>query len=643
MPPFRIVALLMLLVLPAHGESLLNPVFQDHAVLQRDAPVRLWGTAPPGVTLTVSLGAASASAKADSAGNWHVELAPFAAGGPYTLSVKTGAGASQTLSDILIGDVYLCSGQSNMAFQVSGANDAWTDIQESANDTIRLLNVPNVAKGAPQSVLPASAVWTAASPKSVPDFSAVCYFFARSLQESQHVPLGLISAPWSGANITSFMSANALHQAGGDDERLEALKLYAGDPAAGLAHWGRLIEAWWRQRLGVAPWADPASSSGWAEAPKGLGVWTGWGVPSLQDFTGHVWFRTSVALTAAQAAQKAELALGTITDEDQTWVNGRFIADTWAFVQDRTYALPADTLHEGVNDILINVQCVWKLCGLSGSPSARALRLADGTTVPLAGPWRYQQVPATVGTAPQLPWGPILGVTVAYNGMIAPLAPYGLSGVLWYQGEGNAGDPDSYAGLLKALMTGWRTAFAAPKLPFLIVQLSDFGQPPFAPENSNWARIREAQRLVAADDPNAALAVTIDIGDRMGVHFTNKQEVGRRLALAAERLIYGNKTLKPGPQPVRAELKGRIVTVTFGGINGQLAAVGAVSPIGFELCDATCRFASATIAGDTVKLSVQKGVHPTRVRYCWGAGPVCTLYDTSRLPAVPFEMAVSRH
>jgi sialate O-acetylesterase len=636
MSPFRAVAFVVLLALPAQGETLLNPVFQDHAVLQRDQPIRLWGTAMPGASIKVSLGSASANTTAGAIGQWRVELPALTAGGPYTVTVTSSSGGAQTLADVLVGDVYLCSGQSNMAFPVLGAIDAGPDIQVAANNSIRLMTVANVAKPEPHAALSTPVVWAAASPKTVANFSAACYFFARSLQKSVHVPFGLIAAPWSGANITSFMSAEALRKMGGNDQKLDALKIYAGDPAAGIAHWGEVVEAFWRQHH-KALWTDPAASAGWAEAPKGLGIWTEWGVPQLAHYAGAVWFRTSVTLTAAEAAKAAELALGTITEEDQTWVNGHFVSSTWGYGQDRKYPLPAGMLHEGKNDILINDYCGWRGCGLFGPAEARAIRFADGSAVPLDGTWRYE---LEALTPPRVPWAATSGLTVAYNGMIAPLAPYGLKGVLWYQGESNTGAAEAYRGLMKTWMADWRGAFEAPKLPFLIVQLPDYGVPPLAPENSDWAALRESQRLAVNDDPNAALTVTIDIGDHMGLHPGNKQEVGRRLALAAAQLIYGDKLQKTGPQPLGAVLTGNVVAITFGGINGKLAAVNALQPIGFELCADKCRFVAATIQGDTVRLSVPKGLKATRVRYCWGDGPVCTLYDTSRLPAVPFELAV---
>lgn len=623
--------------LPAHAEALLNPIFQDHAVLQREQPIRIWGQAAAGTTITANLGGGSAEARADGTGHWNALLPSMKAGGPYTLTVKSGTG-TQTVSDVLIGDVYLCSGQSNMAFPVMAAIDAGPDIQVSANDTIRLMSVANVTKPIPQSLLPSPITWAAAAPKTVANFSAACYFFGRDLQKNLQIPIGLIQSAWSGANITSFMSADALQKVGGEDTRIAALKLYANDPAAAVKQWGTVAENFWRSK-GMTPWTDPSVSGKWAVAPQGLGVWSQWGIPSLEHYVGHVWFRTSVDLTAAQAKQAAQLSLGTITEEDQTWVNGKFVFATFGYAEPRTYSLAKDVLHEGKNDILLNVYCGWRGCGMFGPPEARAIKLADGSSVPLSGPWKYQ--PVDVGSSPRVPWGATAGITMAYNAMIAPLGPYGLKAVLWYQGESNTDDAKGYGGLLKAWMADWRKLFQAPSLPFLIVQLPDYGQPPFKPEESDWAELRESQRLAAKEDPHAALAVTIDIGDHMGLHPANKQEVGRRLTLAARHLIYNDKEAKPGPEPVQATLGKTAVTIRFEGINGKLAAVNAADPIGFELCGAaktSCRFVPAKISSDTVTLSVPKGMTPTRVRYCWGDGPVCTLYDTTRLPAVPFEL-----
>jgi sialate O-acetylesterase len=622
------------------AEPLLNPVFQDHAVLQRDTPVHIWGSAAPGATITVSVSDKSAEARADGSGHWSAVLPAMPAGGPYALLAQSDAGQRQTVSDILLGDDYLCSGQSNMVLAVSATVDSGAEIQIAANDTIRLMTVANVTSTSPLASVTSPIKWEAASPATVPGFSAACYYFGRELQKSVHVPLGLIQSAWSGANITSFMSTAAIRKAGGQEDRLDALALYASDPAAGMKRWGELVEAWWRLHLGSEPWKNPAVSSNWPEAPQSLGYWSEWGVPALAHFSGNMWYRTSVTLTTAQAAQEAQLALGGMNSEDQAWVDGRFVGATFGYNTPRIYALPVGALRAGTNDILVNVNCGWRGCGMIGPAASQMLRLKDGSTIAISGPWRYQPVPGSVGDPPHVPWGATAGLAMAYNAMIAPLAPYGLRGVVWYQGESNSGDPDAYRGLLKAMMADWRGLFGAP-LPFLIVQLPDWGLPPLAPEDSSWARLRESQRAVVASDPNTALTVTIDIGDHMGLHPANKQEVGRRLSLAARRLIYGESGVMTGPVPVRATRNRSTVSVEFTGFEKKLVAVNAVQPIGFELCaGASCRFVPAAIRGNSVRLTVPRGLNPTHVRYCWADGPVCTLYDAARMPAVPFDLTL---
>ncbi len=628
-------ALALAAAAPACADTLLNPLFQDHAVLQRGTPLRVFGTAAANATVTVSINGQTATAHAGADRHWLATLPIMQAGGPYVLTAKTDGGATQTVKDVLIGDVYLCSGQSNMAFGVMGAVDAGPDIQTSANDSIRLLTVDDVTSVTPLSVLPKPVSWAPAAPQSVVRFSAACYFFGRDLQKTVKVPIGLVHDSWAGANITSFMSADALRKAGGNDARLDALAAYAADPVKGMAKWGEVIEKYWRGQNSEY-WRTPTPD--WPLAPKGLGIWTEWSDPQLAHYVGHVWFRTSITLTPEQAAQEAQISLGTVTEEDQTWVNGKFIASTFGYGQPRTYTLPAGTLHAGENDILVNDFCGWRGCGLFGPPEARKLTFKNGNEAPLSGPWHYKVAPGTA--SPRIPWGATAGLTVAYNAMIAPLAPYNFKGVLWYQGESNTDHPEAYRGLLKEWMADWRSLFQV-NLPFLIVQLPDYGLPPFEPEKkSDWARLRESQRLAVKDDSNAALTVTIDIGDHMGLHPADKQEVGRRLAVDARKLIYG-EAITTGPAPVSATHAKGGIAVRFSGFDQKLAAVDNPQPIGFELCHADdCRFANATIHGDSVALAVPKGFTPTHVRYCWADGPVCTLYDMARMPAVPFDIPV---
>jgi sialate O-acetylesterase len=638
---------LAFLTAPAFADdALLSALFQDHAVLQRGVPIRVWGQAASGAKVSLSLADASAQATADSAGNWSASLPAMAAGGPYTLTARTDAGQNQTASDVLIGDVYLCSGQSNMQLGVDHTLNADAEIHDSANDTIRLLTVPMKISAAPLADFPAPVTWQAVGPSTVGPFSAACYYFGRDLQKHVHVPLGLINDDWGGSNIRTWMSEEALRVQGGLDDKLDVLSLYAKDPAAATKRWGEMWEDWWRARVlpatpGAEPWSATLNDSDWPAAPADMGYWTDWNVPELANFVGAVWYRTTVTLTATQAAEVATLSLGTINEEDETWVDGAPVGNTFGYAAPRSYELTAGTFHEGENSIAVNVLCTYRGCGMFGPD--RAIKFADGTSVPLAGPWRYSIVPPDVGQVPRAPWGSVAGLSMTYNAMIAPLHDYGLRGVLWYQGESNTGEPESYRALLTGLMMDWRRQFTAD-LPFLIVQLPDYGAPPVKPQDSGWARVREAQRQAVANDANAALIVTIDIGSHSDIHPADKQGVGARLARAARALIYGETIVPGGPIAVDARRENNAVVVRFKDAEYGLVAYDASDPIGFELCgvaQSSCRYATAQIKGNEVSVAVPKGYSPTQVRYCWADGPVCTLFDGARLPAGPFDLQLA--
>jgi sialate O-acetylesterase len=356
-----------------------------------------------------------------------------------------------------------------------------------------------------------------------------------------------------------------------------------------------------------------------------------------------VWFRRSVSLTPEQAARTASLSLGAIDEVDETWVNGRAIANSFGWGTERTYPLPAGVLHAGENAIVVNVLSTWDAGGMYGPKEQMALRFADGSSVPLGGDWRYQFVPESMGYPPRAPWESIGGLSSVHNAMIAPIAPYGLRGVLWYQGESNAGSAGQYQKLLRGLMSDWRREFGAD-LPFLVVELPNFGAPAAAPAASDWASLREAQRRAVAEDPHAALVVTIDVGDRFELHPPNKQEIGRRLARAARHLVYGEGVSPSGPRPRGARRSPNGIAVEFADVEGKLITYSADRPIGFELCgaaQASCQFVDAALSSaHGVLLNATDAVAPTRVRFCWGDAPVCNLYDQSGLPAGPFELEI---
>jgi len=623
----------------------LHALFQDHAVLQRDHPLPVWGAAAPGVTVHVQLAGQAASTRADDAGHWQVTLKPIAAGGPYTLSVRVGD-LSRSVHDVLVGDVWLCAGQSNMELPVWRTLDAPNEIASATQPTIRLFTVPKAAAVSAQRDLPASAAWRVTSPESVRDFSAACFYFARELQKSEDVPMGLVQAAWGGSRIEAWTSAEALHRQGGLEPALQVLALHAHDPAAATAQWGLHWQQWWSQRAARpaadTPWRAAVDENGWHLAPKALGAWEHWGVPSLHGYNGMVWYRTQVTLTAAQAGQGATLELGPVDETDMTWVNGVAVGSEYGAGERRRYALPAGLLKAGANAVVINVLDTYADGGLSGPAAAHAVRLDDGTRIALDAGWQYR-VARGEEAPPMAPWHAATGLSTLYNGMIAPLGSYALRGTLWYQGESNTGDAATYAGRLRSLRDDWRARFGT-RMPLLLVQLAGYGAPPQAPVESGWAQVREAQRRVAAEDRHTGLAIAIDLGDVYDIHPPNKQELGRRLARVARQVVLGERNLAAsGPAPRKASATQGGVRIGFDGVAGALVTTGANGPIGFEVCDADarhCQYADAVVDGHDVVLRWPLAGVGDRVRYCWADGPVCTLRDRRGAPAGPFELSI---
>lgn len=634
-------------VAAADALPLLHPLFDDHAVLQRGQPIRIWGWAAPGEQVSLSLARATATTRADAAGRWSATLPAMDAGGPYELTAQTAGGVRRTARDVLIGDVWLCSGQSNMVLQVHRALDSRSEIANSANDSIRMLTVALADSIVPLETFKAPVQWLVAARATVPEFSATCFYFARELQKTVRVPMGLINSSWGGSSIQTWMSKSALHAIGGYDDLLAVLHQYANDPAAANARWGEMWEAWWRERVPTRPGFEPWSAArfraqAWRPTPAVLEVWEKWSVPELANFNGVVWYRTTVKLDATQAAQSATLSLGTIDEADETWVNGRPVGYTSGADVDRVYAVPAGLLRAGENVIVVSALDTYASGGMYGAAAKRSLRLADGTSIALGAGWRYQIAPTDLGPAPRAPWEPVRGLTMIHNAMLAPLVPFTLLGVVWYQGESNTEDAGNYQALLTGFMADWRAKFGAD-LPFLIVQLANYGPPATTPSDSGWAKLREAQRLATANDTHAGLAVTIDIGDRYDLHPANKQEVGRRLARVARHVVYGESIAPSGPVPLAARAEGGRIAVTFGDVEDQLVVYGAHRPTGFELCGAgegSCRFVDATVESNRAWLEPGDVTKPTRVRFCWADSPVCTLYDRSGLPAGPFEIPI---
>jgi sialate O-acetylesterase len=636
---FAPLAIVAAFAAPAHAAPTLGPLFGDHAVLQRDRPISVWGSAAPGEAVSVTLGAGKAAATADQTGSWRVELPAMSAGGPYRLSVTGADGASTGAEDVLIGDVWLCSGQSNMELSVSHSLGADGAAQSPPDPQLRLFTVTRKAAETPEADIPGGP-WRIAGPDSVPPFSAACYFMIRDLRESERVPIGAIHASWGGTQVRAWMSADSVAAVGDEDARLFAL--HHNDPATSGARLGESWEQWWRAQSGDAPGAEPWNGSSrlaWKPAPA-VASWETWDAP-LAGFDGMVWFRKEVTLSAEEAARSATLELGAIDDQDEAWVNGRLLGGRAMWDAPRRYPVPPGVLRAGRNEIVVNAYDTGGNGGFSGPAERVRLTFADGSSQALGAGWEYSVVAPDPGQPPRAVWDFPLGFSWIHNAMIAPMRDYGLAGVAWYQGEADVGMRGSYADRLVAMMRGWRGQFRNPELPFLVIGLANFGAPQMAPAESNWSALREQQRIAAARDPHAALVVAMDLGERTDIHPANKLDLGHRLARAARKMVYGADE-PVGPEAARAWRVDGGVLVEFAGVTGALHSWSANRVTSIELCaeaQATCRYADAVVEGQTLRIAAD-GSPATRVRYGWADAPVTNLYDEAPLPVGPFELTI---
>lgn len=631
---------LAMLAVPVAAQPKLDPLFGDHAVLQRERPILVTGTAAAGEAVSVALGSSRADGRAGADGHFAVALPALAGGGPFTLSVTAASGSAQA-GDILIGDVFLCSGQSNMELQVQNAQDGWNQSQASADARLRLMTIAKTTALAPRPEFAQAPAWAVAGPETVRPFSAACYYMVQDLRKRTGVPIGAIASSWGGTQISAWMG-DAAQRAVGRGTQADALRLYARDPAAAARQAGVAWGEWWRRgtgdKAGAEPW-QPDARLDWKPVPK-IDFWEHWGVPELADYNGMVWLRREVTLTPAQARQAATLAIGPVDDMDMTWVNGAGVGSGGNPGAPREYGLAAGTLHAGRNVIVVNAHDVYANGGMTGPAEIMKLTFADGTSLPLGTGWTYAIERRSPPNQPRAAWDDVAGAGTIYNAMIAPLGRFGLKGVAWYQGEADADIP-GYDVRLGAMMADWRRQLGAPALPFAIVQLANYGYAPTTPGPSGWAALREEQRRAVARDNHAALAVAIDLGDPLDIHPGEKHELGRRLGRAMAAMAYGNAAPPSGPQIASARrLPDGAVELSFTGVTGALHTRSSDRAIGFELCgaeQASCRYAAARAEGNKVILA-DDGRPTTRVRYAWADSPTVNLFDEAPLPAGPFEV-----
>ena len=621
--------------------TLLNPLFSDDAVLQRDRAIPIWGQAAPGATVTAKLDDQTRTAKADATGLWMVRVGPFSASAtPHTLAVSSGT-ATETRRNILFGDVWLCSGQSNMEWGVGNLTNADAEIANANYPQIRLFTVPKKVAFTPLKT--ADSQWLVCNPANVKQgewngFSAVAYFFGRKLNQELGVPIGLIQSAWSGTVAEAWVSQSALGTMPDFRPQLAQVKEAADNGNQSLS---ARTEIWLAKN-------DPGYSPNWTLASADVskwktvavpGDWDGSGVSELANFDGVAQFRREVEVPAAWAGHDLKLKLGGIDDSDTTFWNGKEVGNTDGWNTPREYTIPAAQVKAGRNVIAVRVTDNSGNGGF-GSP-ADAMRLEMGAdSLPLAGQWNYRlsTTIAQMATAPIVPnRGNPNVVSELYNGMIAPLEPFALKGTIWYQGEQNVERAAQYEKLLPTLINDWRRDFNTP-LPFYIVQLAGFMAPDDAPRSDDWPQLRAAQMKVAQTVPNTGIAITTDIGDEKDIHPKDKQDVGLRLALAALSQTYGKKVESSGPTLQAVKPDGANLRLTFSHADGGLTLKGDANRV-FAVAGADRNWFWATprVEGNTVVLSSPVVANPVAARFGWSNLPRAALYNGAQLPAAPFS------
>ena len=612
----------------------LNPLFSDEMVLQRGQSDPVWGWTTPGATVRVSVAGKKASAVAGADGAWMARLPLLPTGGPYTLRVD--GPQTAVLVNVQVGDVWVCSGQSNMEFGLGNAINADQETAAANYPKIRLFMVQHNVKLDPQATAPV-APWAICTPQSVRQggwngFSAVGYFFGRDLYKSQHVPIGLIETDWGGTPAEAWTSGPALTKL--PDFRAAVAQL--GSSGSVTTSMAQQMSAWYAKNDPgmAAKWSDPtADAAAWPTMTLPV-LFQDAGIPELSSFNGIIWFRKTVDIPADAAGKDVTLHF-MADDNDTTWINGTQVGAMEGYNIPRAYHVPAGVLKAGPNTIAVRVLDTGGKGGIYGDPAGLSLEVPEGRTISLVGPWQYQAGVSLTKAAP-LPRGPVdqNTPTTLFNGMVNPLIPFGIKGAIWYQGEANAGRAYQYRTLLPAMIGDWRTRWGEGNFPFYIVQLANW-----APGGDSWPELQEAQWLTAKNVPNVGIATAIDIGDAIDIHPKNKQEVGRRLALVAEAQAFGEKVEDSGPLYKAMTVDGGAIRLTFTHLGGGLTAKNAAPLTGFTIAGADRKFvpADARIDGDAVAVSSALVPSPVAVRYAWAADPAISLYNKANLPALPFR------
>ena len=615
---------------PAMAIVTLPSVFSDNMVIQRDLPVKLWGRADQGESVSVTFNGVTVKTRTEKDGIWRVQLKAFPYGGPYEMTIR--GKNTITLRNILIGDIWVCSGQSNMEWVVAGSVNGKEEALQAHYPKIRLLTVNYSMSNVPQMEANTRGSWVECSPQTVERFSAVGYFFGRELHRQLDIPVGLINASCGGTNIETWTSipmmltqpeyAQKLNVLQSPDFARNLEKKDKPDLSKMLETEPGKIQKWYLPETDVSQWKTTQLPSRWSdEGIKGLGV---------------VWYRKEFSLTAEQMKSAVTINLGMVDDWDETYLNGQKIGTTPAYTVERRYPVCSDGLLEGKNVLVVKVVNWGGDAGMFDQADRMYCQTNDAR-VPLTGEWRYK-ISSMIDVLDNI--SPNDFPSLLYNTMISPLTNIPIKGVIWYQGESNTMEAYQYRILFPNMINDWRGAWNQGDFPFYFVQLANWEAPVAQPAESNWSEFRESQHL-ALRLPNTGEAVAIDIGDAEDIHPRNKQDVGYRLALNALAKTYGKNIMYSGPEYQSMKIEGNRVILTFTHTGSGMIAKGKYGYLtGFSIAGADQKFvwAKACIEGDTIIVYSDAIDHPVAVRYAWANNPDdASLFNKEGLPASPFR------
>lgn len=630
------------------AEVSMSPLFTDNMVLQQKTDAPVWGTATPGsqVEVMTSWNKRVYKAKADEAGKWMVKVATPKAGGPYTVGVREHGGETRTIENVLIGEVWLCSGQSNMEMPVKGWGKVYDFEKELKNAAkypkVRFLEVQKALSPVPGDDFVADYDgWVECSPETLEEFSAVAYFFGRTIHLEENVPVGLINTSWGGTYIEPWMSAEALQDYPEFANELANVASWSLDKeerkrAAADDVWTRLYNAFNEYYF--------EQEKGFPSACYDDSDWDEIRLPGLLEtvypgLDGHILVRKEFVLPQEWVGKPLKMYISAVDDNDKTYFNGTLIGEGEGWQVERNYDIPAELVTDSKVMIAMRIVDTRDTGGLDVDDDSFYLVGPDGQKFSLVGTWKIRKHAdfAVLPTKPANMKEERHCCTVLYNAMIRPLVPYAIKGAIWYQGCSNVDRAYRYRDLMTGLIDGWRKDWGY-EFPFYITQLANYLQYQTQPEESIWAELRESQDVASRVTANAGMAVTIDIGDAEDIHPKNKQEVGRRLALQALNKTYGKSVVCSGPLYEGYEVDGNVIRIRFSSVGKGLVAKGGKLE-GFTIAGADRQFhwAEARIVGDCVEVTCKDVERPLAVRYAWANNPVISLFNSEGLPAGPFR------